>query len=104
MLDSTGLDVMFCNFDYYIWYIILLDTIGAISISQALMVNQTLLELNMVDNDIGDNGISVITEGLQSNKTLAILNVWGCRLSVEGRYKLVCGNYKCVFHFVYYLC
>ena len=32
----------------------------------------------------GDNWISVITEGLQSNKTLAKLNVSHCGLSVKG--------------------
>jgi len=44
----------------------------------------TLRELNVSLNVIGDNGISVITEGIQSNKTLAKLNVSGCGLSVEG--------------------
>jgi len=44
----------------------------------------TLRRLNVSGNDIGDNGMSVITEGLQSNKTLAKLNVSGCELSVKG--------------------
>ena len=44
----------------------------------------TLRELNVSCNDTGDNGISVITEGLQSSKTLTKLNVSGCDLSVKG--------------------
>ena len=43
----------------------------------------TLRELDVSGNNI-DNGISVITEGLQSNKTLTKLNVSWCRLSVKG--------------------
>ena len=44
----------------------------------------TLRELDVSCNDNGDNWISVITEGLQSNKTLATLNVSLCGLSVKG--------------------
>ena len=44
----------------------------------------TLRELDVSWNDIGDTGISVITEGLQSNKTLTKLNVSYCKLSVKG--------------------
>ena len=44
----------------------------------------TLRELNVSFNDNGDDWISVITEGLQSNKTLAKLNVSYCGLSVKG--------------------
>ena len=44
----------------------------------------TLRELNVSGNDIGDNGISVITDRLQSNKTLTKLNVSWCGFSVKG--------------------
>ena len=44
----------------------------------------TLRELHVSYNDTGDNWISVITEGLQSNKTLTKLYVTGCDLSVKG--------------------
>ena len=44
----------------------------------------TLRELDVSYNGNGDNWISVITEGLQSNKTLTKLNVTGCFLSVKG--------------------
>ena len=44
----------------------------------------TLRELNVGYNHTGDNWISVITEGLQSNKTLTKLHVSGCGLSVKG--------------------
>ena len=43
-----------------------------------------LRKLNVSYNDMGDNGISVITEGLQSNKILTKLDVSGCRFSVKG--------------------
>ena len=58
-------------------------TTGAISISQALMVNQTLLELCMEHNRIGDDGITAIAGSL-SNSSITQLNVWGCGISVVG--------------------
>ena len=44
----------------------------------------TLRELNVSGNHNGDNWISMITEGLQSNKTLTKLDVSLCDLSVKG--------------------
>ena len=44
----------------------------------------TLRELDFCGNYNGDNWISVITEGLQSSKTLAKLDVSRCELSVKG--------------------
>ena len=44
----------------------------------------TLRELDVSSNDIGDHGISVITEGLQFNKTLTKLNVSDCNVTEEG--------------------
>ena len=58
-------------------------TTGAISISQALVINQTLLELDMVGNQIGDNGIAAIAGSL-SNSSITLLNVGGCAISVVG--------------------
>ena len=58
-------------------------TTGAISISQALMVNQTLLELYMWNNQIGDDGITAIAGSL-SNSSITVLNVNMCGISVVG--------------------
>ena len=58
-------------------------TTGAISISQALMVNQTLLELYMGYNHIGDDGITAIASSL-SNSSITLLNVRECGISVVG--------------------
>ena len=44
----------------------------------------TLRELCVRGNDNGDNWISVITEGLQSNTTLAQLDVSMCGLTAQG--------------------
>ena len=44
----------------------------------------TLIELNVSYNQFGDNGMSVITEGLQSNKMLTKLDVTRCGFSVKG--------------------
>ena len=57
--------------------------LGAISISQALMVNQTLLELNMADDKIGDDGITAIAGSL-SNCGITLLDVRQCDISVVG--------------------
>ena len=58
-------------------------TTGAISISQPLMVNQTLLELHMWDNQIGDDGIIAIGSSL-SNSSITVLDVSRCGISVVG--------------------
>ena len=58
-------------------------TTGAISISQALMVNQTLLELWMENNQISDEGITAIAGSL-SNSSITLLDVKGCGISVVG--------------------
>ena len=57
---------------------------GAVYISQLLNVTHTLQELNVTDNDISDNGMAVISEALQHNKSLTTLRVGGCGLSVKG--------------------
>ena len=44
----------------------------------------TLRDLDVRCNDIFDNGISVITEGLLSNKTLTKLDVSLCEFLVKG--------------------
>ena len=44
----------------------------------------TLRELDVSWNDIGDSGLSVITQWLLSNNTLTKLNVSYCDLSVKG--------------------
>ena len=58
-------------------------TTGAISISQALMVNQTLLELNMGGNDIKDEGITAIAGSL-SYSSITKLNVRWCGITFTG--------------------
>ena len=58
-------------------------TTGAISISQALMVNQTLLELYMADNNISDDGITAIAGSL-SNSSITLLGVEGCGITFTG--------------------
>ena len=58
-------------------------TTGAISISQALMVNQTLLELIMRRNHIGDDGITAIAGSL-SNGSITGLDVIECGISILG--------------------
>jgi len=60
-------------------------TTGAISISQALMFNQTLLELNIGDNNIGDDGITAIAGSLSNSSTnITILYVFGCGITFTG--------------------
>ena len=56
-------------------------TTGAISISQALMVNQTLLELDMWDNNISDEGITAISSSLSS---ITVLDVRWCGITFTG--------------------
>ena len=58
-------------------------TAGAISISQVLMVNHTLLELHMRHNQIGDEGITAIAGSL-SDSSITLLDVEECGMSVVG--------------------
>ena len=57
---------------------------GAVYISQLLNVTHTLQELNLYNNDIGDDGMAVISEALQHNKSLTRLRIEKCGLSVKG--------------------
>ena len=44
----------------------------------------TLRVLDVSHNDIGDDGMTVISEAIQHNKSLTELWVWQCGLSVKG--------------------
>ena len=58
---------------------------GAVYISQLLNATTTLDNLDMVDNyNIGDEGMAIISEALEHNKSLTKLWVAGCHLSVKG--------------------
>ena len=57
---------------------------GAVYISQLLNVTHALQELDMGHNDIGDDGMAVISEALQHNKSFTTLRVEECGLSVKG--------------------
>ena len=57
---------------------------GAVYISQLLNVTPTLQCLYMSYNDIGDEGMAIISEALQHNKSLTELGVVQCGLSVKG--------------------
>ena len=58
-------------------------TTAAIFISQALMVNQTLLELHMRGNKISDGGITAIAGSL-SNSNITLLGVRECDIGLVG--------------------
>ena len=65
-------------------------TTGAISISQALMVNQTLLELDMEGNNITDDGITAIAGSLRSS-SITVLIVVRCGITFTGVTSLAAG-------------
>ena len=57
----------------------------------------TLRVLDVSNNDIGNDGMAVISEALQNSKSLTKLNVSDCGLSVQGN--VVCGfNERCTFY------
>ena len=58
--------------------------VGAKYVSQLLNVTHTLQVLSIGSNDIDDDGIAVISEALQHNKSLTILRVQECGLSAKG--------------------
>ena len=63
---------------------IVIVTTGASCLGELLKVNNSLQELVMGYNKIGDDGMSSVADGLQYNKTLTNLDVERCRLSVKG--------------------
>ena len=58
--------------------------VGAKFISQLLNVTHALQELKIGTNNIGDDGIAVISEALQHNKLFTKLWVYQCGLSAKG--------------------
>ena len=58
-------------------------TTGAISISKMIIVNHSLQLLDMDDNKIGDDGISVIA-GVLGNCKITELYVSGCGITLTG--------------------
>ena len=57
----------------------------------------TFRVLDVSSNDIGDDGMTVISEALQNSKSLTKLDVCRCGLSVQGN--VVCGfNERCTFY------
>ena len=63
---------------------IVIVTTGASCVGELLKVNNSLQELVMEYNQIGDDGMSSVADGLQCNNTLTKLNVLCCDLSVKG--------------------
>ena len=63
---------------------IVIVTTGASCVGELLKVNNSLQELVMWGNQIGDDGMSSVADGLQCNNTLTKLNVSGSGLSVKG--------------------
>lgn len=59
-------------------------TTGANCLGELLKVNNSLQEIDMGWNDIGDDGLSSIAYGLQHNNTLTKLDVQACGFSVQG--------------------
>ena len=51
-----------------------------------LMENKNLTHLNIGYNDISDDGVRHVTEGLQQNDTLTELWLGYCKISVKGNY------------------
>ena len=63
---------------------IVIVTTGASCVGELLKVNNSLQELYMRSNQIGDDGMSSVADGLQCNNTLTKLDVERCGLSVKG--------------------
>ena len=63
---------------------IVIVTTGASCVGELLKVNNSLQELHMEGNPIGDDGMSSVADGLQYNNTLTMLDVKWCKFSVKG--------------------
>ena len=67
---------------------------GAIAVSKLLMRHHSLEEFHVSNNNIGDDGISVIVEQLQHITTLTTLRVSECGLSVKGNVTYIAKIYS----------
>ena len=67
---------------------IVIVTTGASCLGELLKVNNSLQELVMYGNRIGDDGISSVADGLQHNNTLTKLSVLRCEFSAKGIYHI----------------
>ena len=70
--------------DWFCVIVIVIVTTGASCLGELLKVNNSLQELYMGYNVIGDDGMSSVADGLQYNKSLKTLHVSECGLSVKG--------------------
>ena len=70
--------------DWFCVIVIVIVTTGASCLGELLKVNNSLQELDMGINAIGDDGMSSVADGLQYNKSLTILDIENCGLSVKG--------------------
>jgi len=61
-------------------------TTGVICIKALLMENKKLQMLNIGSNQIGNEGVVAVCEGLYNNTNLTKLWMYDCGLSVEGIY------------------
>ena len=66
--------------------VIIMITTGVICIKTLLMENKKLEILNIGGNQIGNQGVSAVCEGLHNNTNLTKLMMGGCGISVEGKY------------------
>ena len=85
VIDHTSLNCIYIYIYIYISYMCVCVCVFVMS-TVIITGSTTLRELDARNNQIGDNGMSLITEGLQSNKMLTKLNVSQCDLSVKGSY------------------
>ena len=51
-----------------------------------MLENNKVQHLDIGGNPIGDDGIRLITEGIQHNNTLTKLDAYSCDFSVEGNW------------------
>jgi len=62
---------------------------GVICIKTLLMENKKLQALNIGENQIGNEGVVAVCEGLYNNTNLTELWMTNCGLSVEGIYYIM---------------
>ena len=75
--------VTFYDYTIMVKYFCLLFT-GAISVGEALKKNCTLHNLFLSANIFGDDGVTMIAEGLKHNNILTDLYIDKCGFSVKG--------------------
>ena len=85
-MHGQWITILLSSYTQFCVIVFVIVTTGASCLGELLKVNNSLQKLDMRDNDIRDDGLSSVADGLQHNNTLTKLDVSECKFLVKGSY------------------